>query len=72
MKRPIRPKEHAINSMMKKKKAELVAAHKMKHPADPALYRRTKREIAAEIIKQAWWPVRDFPVTIEDEKNVGT
>ena len=55
--------------MMKYKKSELIAAHKLKHPNDPALYRRSKKEIAKEITRDPWWPVRDFPVTVYDPKN---
>lgn len=72
---PLRRRARAIHDMMKLKKDALIRAHKTKHPSDPALYRRQKRDIAAEVAKEAWWPVRDFPVEISevsdiDEKNM--
>lgn len=58
-------KEKRVKNIVKLKKDEIIQAHKRKHPTEPALYLRTKAEIARELVKPQWWPVRDFPVTIE-------
>jgi len=66
---PLSSRERRIQSILKMKKSAIIAAHKAKHPTDPALYRRSKREIALEVMRPAWWPVRDFPVAIEEAKK---
>lgn len=69
IKKPMTNRQRRINSMMKYKKKELENFHRAKHPADPALYKKQKKDIARAILVEQWWPVRDFPVTIGDEKK---
>lgn len=58
-------RERLIRSIMKHKKADLVKLHRRKHPADPALYRRSKREIAIAFARPQWWPQQDFPASFD-------
>ena len=67
--RSLSNREKRLVNIMKMKKADIIAAHKMKHPQDNELYKKTKKDIALALMQAQWWPVSDFPVTISSEEK---